>query len=373
MTAWWRPSPRRWSIALAVALGSRAVLLVVSWFAAWLLAKTYGTFSLELFDLWERFDAEFYLAIADCGYVATCSPAHPFAMFPLYPLAIALVRVLGLPGVVAAMAVSGIATVIALRYLHELAETTTGEGTGPVAVLLMAFFPTGFFLVAPYTEALFLAGATAAFVYARRGEWTKASLGAAVAAATKILGVFVIASLVIEALIKRTPSSKARLVLFAAAGSVPLILFGLYTWSVTGSPLTYLHDQEAGWGRKFSSPLESLTTTLSMIELQAYPTRWMAAVYGELLAVMLIAATVAWCVRRREWGFAIYSGASLAVVVTSTYYYSVPRIALALFPVCLFITDVVRKSEVSRQWAIIVSASLCSVGTIAYTQGIWFY
>jgi 4-amino-4-deoxy-L-arabinose transferase-like glycosyltransferase len=61
------------------------------------------------------------------------------------------------------LAVTTIACVVAFVLLYRLTRMDLGRRAAIVAVLLVALSPVGFFLLAPYTEALYLATTLAAF------------------------------------------------------------------------------------------------------------------------------------------------------------------------------------------------------------------
>ena len=124
-------------------------------------------------DIWARWDARHFVIVAELGWVdPDVLAARPAAFFPLYPLAIRALIALGITPV--ARRASGrldIATWVACAFLIKLAEEELGGGAGRRAALYLLVFPTAVFLAAPYSEALFLAGAIPAFYFARRGRW----------------------------------------------------------------------------------------------------------------------------------------------------------------------------------------------------------
>ena len=92
---------------------------------------------------------------------------------------------------------------------YRLAEEEIGRGAGLAgphetngagrrASLYLLFFPTAVFLVAPYSESLFLAGAIPAFYYARRKRWIMAGMFAAVAMGARAAGIFLLFGLLVE-------------------------------------------------------------------------------------------------------------------------------------------------------------------------------
>src|SRR5918999_6022941 len=104
-----------------------------------------------------RWDAAWYLRIAESGYGDSEARA---AFFPLYPLA---VRALATPFgaspaalLAAAYAVALAAFLGALTLLHRLVSLELGRPLAQPALLLLAVFPAAVFFGAPYSESLFL-------------------------------------------------------------------------------------------------------------------------------------------------------------------------------------------------------------------------
>src|SRR5207245_4563456 len=125
---------------------------------------------------WQRWDTLWYQHIAEHGYSATDGSLE---FFPLFPLLSKLVSpaVAG-QTVLAMLIVSTIAFAGAMFLLHRLAAVDAGARTAPWTVLAVALFPTGFFLLAPYTESLFLAFSAGTFVALRADRPWLAGLAA---------------------------------------------------------------------------------------------------------------------------------------------------------------------------------------------------
>jgi hypothetical protein len=140
-----------------------------------------------------RWDAAWYLRIADSGYAGSDARA---AFFPLYPL---LVRGLAVPFgaapgalLAASYAVALAAFLGALVLLHRLVALELGRPLARPALLLLAVFPAAVYFGAPYSESLFLLLAVGAFYAARTGRWAWAGAAAAGAAATRSAGVLLL-------------------------------------------------------------------------------------------------------------------------------------------------------------------------------------
>lgn len=371
-----RSSP--WVRAVAITAGTRLVLGLVAWAGAWYLAGGTGALETGPLELWRQWDADLYLEIAARGYHGPGVPPHVEAFFPLLPLLIRPLLALGLPAVAAGLLVTTAATVVALAHLIQLADEELGEGAGHRAGLYLCLFPTAVFLIAPYSEAVFLAGAVPAFRMARRGRPGLAGLGAAVAMASRLAGVFVLAGLaatIVHAAVRtRHRAAVGRLLARGGAsllvGVAPLLAYAGWLWAVRSDPLYFLTAQRLGWGRELVGPAESFLSTWEAWGSGA-PTTWLLAWRVEILAAFVGVGAVAWAARRREWGYAVYMGATLAALVSSTWYLSIPRALLTFFPLMLFLADWAGRGPRRHEILLITLAPLAALGAVVFTQGRW--
>jgi hypothetical protein len=200
-----------------------------------------------------RWDAVWYLRIAEAGYGGSGPRA---AFFPLYPL---LVRALATPFgatpaalLAAAYAIALAAFLGALTLLYRLVALELGRPVARPALLLLAVFPAAVYFGAPYAESLFLLLGVGAFYAARTGRWAWAGACAAAAAATRNSGVLLMVPLLIVwwGTRERRPGDAAWIML------TPLGLgaFALYLGLAEGDALAFLHAHEA-WYRELGVPL----------------------------------------------------------------------------------------------------------------------
>jgi hypothetical protein len=363
----WRDSA--WLVA-----GTRVGFLLLAYAAAWLLASSTGPLRDGFFDIWTRWDARHFLQVAEHGYTDPNTDPHATAFFPLFPLSIAALNAVGIAPAVAAMLITTGATLVACGFLYRLADEEVGEGAGRRAVLYMLLFPTTVFLIAPYSEALFLAGAIPAFYYARRSRWHLVGLPAAVAMGARAAGIFLLLGLVAEFL--RAKDWRRRTVrnalLALAVGLTPLLAFGAYLAVIKGDALYFLVDQREGWHRGFVGPLQSFMNTWNLTTSADSPTNWVFTWRLELIAAAIGVALVVWAVSRREWGYAAFMGSVMAALLTSTWYFSIPRMLLTMFPAFLLLASFTSHGA-RHEVAIAVLAPLAALGVVVYTHGAWFY
>ncbi|HVL63902.1 MAG TPA: mannosyltransferase family protein [Actinomycetota bacterium] len=374
-----RPSGRDlspWWTALTIALLTRAVFLVVAWAAAWYLTSSGSRPEPSgLLDVWHRWDAVLFQRVAEFGYTDPRTDAHATAFFPLFPMLMKGVHALGVPWTAAGMLISTVATVVALAFLYRLADEEIGGEAGRRAALYLSFFPTAVFLVAPYSEALFLAGAIPAFYYARRSRWHLAALPTAVAVASRAAGLFLLFGLVWEFVRTRDfrLDNALRAMVALAIGLIPLLTYGAYLARTKGSPFYFFTDQRLGWHRQFTDPVSSFTNTWRAAADPNNAANWRFAWSIEILAAGAGVALVLWALSRREWGYAAFMGTTLASLMTSTWYFSVPRMLLSFFPAALFLAAASARDERLHESILVWFVALSALGVVVFTRSAWFY
>jgi len=208
--------------------------------------------------LWSHWDGEHYVALAAGGYLQPPEQVSP-AFFPLYPLLMrSFAGLFGGPVSWGALSVWGtlislLALPFALFFVYRIAESSWDAGVARGAVLALAFFPTTFFLNAAYTESLFLALSAGSLWAARvRGDLLLACLLAGLAAATRNVGIFLLAPLVYEWFRNRDLYRWRGLYLALAPSG--LVAYAAYLWLRFGDPLLFYTDQQK-WGREPAGPI----------------------------------------------------------------------------------------------------------------------
>jgi hypothetical protein len=144
----------------------------------------------------------------------------------------------------------------AFYFIYHIALEGWGERVARGTVLVLAFFPTTFFLNAAYTESLFLAlSAGSLWAIRVRKDLLLACSLAALAAGTRNVGIFLVVPLMYE-WIKDIERFRWRGVyLFLAPGG--LLAYMGYLWVRYGDPLLFYSAQES-WGRQATGPLDTV-------------------------------------------------------------------------------------------------------------------
>jgi hypothetical protein len=277
--------------------------------------------------------------------------------------------------------VSLLAGAVAAAALWRLAEDDAPAGSpgaaGRRAVLALVLFPYAVFLFAGYSEALFLAFASTAWLAARRGRWWLAGLLVAGATGTRILGLPLLLALWVQYAVTVGPALRARQYPWRRslrelpALALPVVSFGAflaYFQVRAGHWDAYTRAMRENWGRTLALPWDGLVTTwrqaVSTDQGAAYRVFW----WAELLAVAIgLALTVA-LLRSARWGEAAYVGGSTLVMSCSSYWASGVRGVLVWFPLYLWLARRPPGVLAGYGW---VCAPLMAVFVLAFTAGVW--
>lgn len=204
---------------------------------------------------WFRFDARWYVDVAEHGYHLSTPAASNTNFFPLYPLLIRALQplTLGSPWL-AAWLIANAAFAASLIIIWLWAYRRWDHTVALRTVLLLSVFPFGVFFAAPYAESLFLALAAGAFLLADERRWTGAIVVASLSGITRPVGLAVIVAIVLYALVAEGKKQAA----IAALSLMPFLALVCYLWIDTGDPLAFTIFHSAGW----VSPHGGVTATL---------------------------------------------------------------------------------------------------------------
>jgi Mannosyltransferase (PIG-V) len=278
-------------------------------------------------DATERQDAIWFLRLATSGWSTDDASA---AFFPLYPLAVRAVSWV-LPGddLIAALVVSNLAFLGALLALFALTADAFGERIARRTALVTSAFPTGFFLLAPYGESLFLLLSVLAFREARRDRWGGVAVFGALAALTRSVGVLLVPAMLLEAARERERTPLApRLAGAAAIALGPALWFAW--WGVAHGRWLAPLEAQRGWGREPTWPWATVAAGAEFA--------WRFGSYWLLdLAIVAIAAGgLALATSRLRASEAAYGWLGLALPLTLPFpprpFLSLPRFAVVIFP-----------------------------------------
>jgi hypothetical protein len=352
--------------SLPIWLASRVVVTVLSFASSHVLGAYSGRGVPNFIRIWDRWDVGLFTKVAHYGYLSPKYPERTEVDFPGLPLILRAVHLIVPNWVAAGLIVSlvaGAATSAALWSLAA-AELPADRFAGARAVIAMVVFPYAVFLFAGYSEGIFLAGATCAWLAARQHRWAVAGLCACVSTASRSSGLAVVLAIGVQYLVteKRIRRNAAWLLL----PLLPLAGYLSYLWVRTGHWDAYTRA-ESYWHRASAWPWQGFTTTwhaaLDGSENSAFQVFWWAEIAAALVGLLLTLALL----REKRWGEATYVGILILIPISSSYWDAGVRAILVAFPLYLWLS---RHLRTSYAYALL-SAPLMAVFVVAFTQGSW--
>jgi Gpi18-like mannosyltransferase len=333
--------------------------------------------------LFHQFDASYYLAIANHGYVSTAP--NNLAFFPLYPLLIHTVGWLIGSDVIAGLLISAGSFALALVLLHRLTELELGRRAADATVLLVAFAPLSFFFSAIYTESLFLLISVAAVLAARRECWALAGVLGGLATLTRPTGILLVVPLLIMRLRVRRRLDRrllwtlippaalaAYMAILAANGFSGLAPFqqGAFWQRVTVGPI-------AGFAAALVTAVNSAAAIVRNGQRVFAPT--LAGPFtpnAECLLLLLVlaiaSAFLVACFRRLPREYGAYAAAVLLICLSSPSIgqplVSFDRYALTIFPLWMAAGAWIAKRRLER-WAVAAGSILLVFYTFYFARG----
>ena len=243
------------SIVLFV-LSWRILILLIAAIGYFLLAERYAPLSFLnkfwqsnfLFWSWANFDSEHYLKIAQIGYgYSRGLPLFPF--FPLYPLLLKFFSFLCLGDLfLAGQSIILIFLPLTIYFANKILKSKGFDDRRILIIdLLFLFSPGAVFLNAFYTELPFLFFVVLSFYFLDQKKYFSASLWAALASGTRVVGIF-LAPAIFWQLLKDKKISWFKRLLFPSISVLGLLFYAGYLGIKFGDPLLFGLSHQA-WGK----------------------------------------------------------------------------------------------------------------------------
>ncbi|MEY2405470.1 MAG: hypothetical protein QOG39_386 [Acidimicrobiaceae bacterium] len=321
---------------------------------------------------WLRYDAVWYVDIANHGYFYAPGQQSSVAFFPSYPLTVRAASHLTGDTPLAAMLVTFLSGLGVALLFWRWCRDRLSPPARRVALALLLVYPYAWYLYGTgYADALYLAAALGAFVLLESGHPVLAGIAGAVATAARPVGIAVLVGLVVVAACRRRArGERLRMVdagvLLAGAG---IGSWCTYLWLRFGEPIAFIHAEEApGWDQQ-----AGLSTWFkeSYWHVLMHGDRTFAArLTAQAILGFVFLAAVPWVVRRFGWGYGTFTLVAVAVpMLGAGEFQGVGRYLLAAFPVFALIGEALAKRPRLATGTLAVSALTLVTLTSFFARG----
>ncbi|MGZ9223797.1 MAG: glycosyltransferase family 39 protein, partial [Anaerolineales bacterium] len=280
--------------------------------------------------MWQRFDANWYISIAENGYGGIPGDDH---FPPLFPLLIRLMQPLFGSAFLAGLFLSHLATLYALKLLYDVFLEWGGNSAGRRALFFMLIYPTSFFLFSVYTESLFLVTALLSIRSMRSRLWAWAGFWVFCGILTRLQGAALLLPMLylmwMDHPFLRKPAHWIGLTVTAAGG-----LFYLYLRSrqVSEGVVPFV---EAEWHAQLVPPWETYWYAIRTLSSGNFT--FIDLLNWAVVTLFIILLISGW--RKIPLEYNLYTAGSLLImlirIVETQPLISMSRYSLTLFPAFL--------------------------------------
>ncbi len=284
-------------------------------------------FSGTFLALWQRFDANWYVAIAEHGYGGIPGDDH---FPPFFPLLIRILQPILRNGFLAGLLISHIAIFITLKLLYDVFSQWGEKRITKRALIFFVIYPVFFFFFSAYSESVFLLIALLALQAMNTRRWLSAGFWIFCAVLTRLQGTALLLPMLYlmwkDRSILRMPSYWIGILIAGAGG-----LFYLYLRSiqVTSGAIPFV---EADWHARLVPPWETYWYALRTI-LTGHST-FIDVLNWAIMTLVLVLLSWGW--KRIPVEYNLYTAFSIFIIliriVETQPLISMSRYSLMLFP-----------------------------------------
>ncbi len=317
-----------------------------------------GLFSGDFIRSFANWDGGHYLGIAD-GY----DKSYQHVFFPLYPLLINLVSKLTGSLLTAGILISVVSTFLGVNLLYRLIEMEFGRQYALKGVLALLFFPMSFHFLTVYTEGLFFLLTVATFLFLRREKILLATIAAALASGTRLVGLAVVLGLFAHVYFTKGINRRNWFVLFAPVG---FIFYTLYLYNQTGDPFYFISAESNFWQSGLVFPGSAIIHSLKQLIIPGFfLNNFRLELFFTLFGLIMI-----WLVSKRlSLDYTIFSVVSFLLPLFSPTLAPMPRYLLTIFPI--FIVLSFYKNQYALIFYQLLSLMLLPIYAILFLNGFW--
>lgn len=332
-----------------------------------------------------NFDGVHYLTIAKEGYLKT---NFIQAFFPVFPYLLRIPSQFApsmVNPLVWGLLLSNAALLATVLLLFYWIKEMFGRALAFRTVLALLLFPSAIFFASLYTESIFLFLVLCSFVAASKNKWGLASLCALIAGATRIVGIFLVPSLIVELWVRRDygrPSittlrafvlNEKRILLMIIFSSAGLLAYMGFLHHFFKDGLYFLHVQsEFGAGRSeqivlypqvLYRSLRILLTVPVDLKYLAYAQEFLAGTLG-IVALVLVR-------KRVSLGLLLFSLCCFFLPTLSGTFSSMLRYVLVCPPLFIAVAIAVRKLGKLELAAWVLLGLVATLNAVLFLQGYW--
>lgn len=317
----------------------------------------------RFFWLWANLDGGHYLSIARDGYYD-----YEYGFFPLYPLAIRLMRFLiQVPFVLGGLIITYLSFWIFLKRFWRLLRLDFSQQDSRRMIIMFLAFPVAFYLLAVYTDSLYLMLMIFCFWFARQRQWRWAGVAGGLAALARFPGIALFPALLVEWLTQEKKQHRFPLWLFL----IPLATLGY---------LFYIQVSKGDWRLFFSSmgvwkqnqyvlPFQTVYRYFKILGTATSRSFVHLISLTELISMFGSVGLLMWGMKKIRPSYLVYAASYLVLPLSSGTFTGMPRYVLHAFPIMMLLALFLKKHPKALAIVTVVFMVLQLVFVAYFSQG----
>ncbi len=324
----------------------------------------------SFYEIWNRWDSNSYLRIAQNWYTAEGHDRVLIVFYPLYPLLIRLLNPLFKNYFVTGVLISNVSMFISSIFLYKLTILDYGRRVALRAVVFLLIFPMSFFTGIVFTESLFLALTILFFYHYKKGSWLIAGLLACLSSLTRNVGILLLVPMLMDGVAairyndKKSAFKRITPMFLSISGA---FLYLLINKMVTGGWFTFLIYQKEHWHNRFgffAENIKNITVNILTWDPSVSISLWIPQIIFFYMALFLLFYSVG----RMRSSDSAYTLVMLFISYSPTWLLSGPRYIMTIFPIYILLAHLSSKKEIEMIAVVSFSILLCFF-TIAFVTG----
>lgn len=365
----------RYKIPMLIALVSGVIILfLLGRLSAYLFPQSRAAI-LNIWDLWNVWDAPHYISIASSGYQTVGDAANFLVFLPALPILIFIFKIIFQTNyLISGYIASFVITILLAVMLFKLTILDYPKKTATFAVLMLFIFPTSFFLHIPYSEPLLILLAVTSFYFVRKKYYWASFLCIGLATATKIIGLALIPAIFLEILIleKENFNNKniLRKLIFSFFGLVlsisGFLMYLFINYFLWGDFLYFTFIQKQNWHEFFSPFGQGLVYTYQSLFWRVGTEKVMLG-YAQIAAFIFGLLMSIYVLLKVRISYGIFMFIDLFFSYSMSFWMSMPRHVLTLFPMYIVLA-LFSNNLIFRYFWIMISATLLVIFAFIFMQ-----
>lgn len=336
------------------------------------------------YKVWSHSDAVHYRNLAEIGYHDHIENGqHLFLVFfPLYPWLMRLLHVLISNYDLCGHLLSALSYVGGCYVLARLVTEEFGWRAGRMSLMLFSAYPFAFFFAGIYTESLFFLLSVTTFYFIRKHRYFWAGIFGALAALTRMQGVFLIFAGVVEYAASGRPVDKIKSHDWRGLWrdiwrtliplTITLVGTGIYLWlnyDVEGDPFRFSFYQHDHWSQYFVPLPKCLSIIWKEISITTNTKLSFTIWLPDLAAFLICLITLIYSSRRMPVAWVAYFFVCIVINFSLNWPLSCGRYIACAFPLPVIMAVASQRRPIAGQLVAVVFAILQGAYLYAYLAG----